>query len=142
MCQSRKIKKAVADAAEACRSTYAAQVSEYQTRNAVGSDVISQTSPSARGYPGRLTILRMAEYVPSPLLLNQILLKHNQIIRMRRIPPDTNDIEPEGDGEVDELLVLVIHALAADVFVAVVLGPCLPPSCNCRPTPWRGAARG
>src|SRR5579862_9671696 len=53
---------------------------------------------------------------------DQILLKHDQIIRMRRIPADADDVVAQGDGEMDELA-LMIHALAADVLVAVILGP-------------------
>src|SRR4051794_12164752 len=41
---------------------------------------------------------------------------------MRRVPADADDVVAYIDGEVDELS-LVVHAFAADVFVAVVLGP-------------------
>src|SRR4051812_39104400 len=55
-------------------------------------------------------------------LFYEVLLKHNQIIRMGRIPADADDVVAERYREVDELS-LVVHALAADVFVAMVLGP-------------------
>src|SRR4051812_17432700 len=57
-----------------------------------------------------------------PTLLEQILLKNNQIIGVSRIPADADDVVADGDVEVDELA-LVVHALAADVLVAVILGP-------------------
>src|SRR5690349_21390921 len=56
------------------------------------------------------------------LLFDQVFLKHDQVIRVRRIPPNPHDVVAQLDREVDELA-LVVHALAADVFVAVILGP-------------------
>src|SRR5205814_1223629 len=55
-------------------------------------------------------------------LLQQILLENDQVIRMSGIPADADDVVADGDGEVDEFA-LVVHALAADVLVTVVLGP-------------------
>src|SRR2546426_3777015 len=52
----------------------------------------------------------------------QVLLEHHQIVRVRRIPPDADDVVADRHGEVDELA-LVVEALAADVLVPVVLGP-------------------
>ena len=54
--------------------------------------------------------------------LEQVLLEHHEIVRVGRIPSDPRDVIPERDREVDELA-LVIHALAADVFVPVILRP-------------------
>src|ERR671922_2588089 len=54
--------------------------------------------------------------------LQQILLEDNQVIGMCRIPADADNVVADGNCEVNELA-LVVHALAADVLIAVVLGP-------------------
>jgi carbamoyl-phosphate synthase small subunit len=43
---------------------------------------------------------------------------------MGGIPADSDDVVAHGDGEVDKFA-LVVHALAADVFIAVIFGPSL-----------------
>src|ERR1700722_16061177 len=55
-------------------------------------------------------------------LIDQILLEYHKVIGMCRIPADADDVVSHGNGEMDELA-LMVHALAADVFVAVILGP-------------------
>src|SRR5260221_12557424 len=56
------------------------------------------------------------------LLFDQVLLKHHQVIRMSRIPPDADHVVAQADGEVDELT-LVVHALAADELITMILRP-------------------
>src|SRR5271170_6418022 len=55
-------------------------------------------------------------------LVDQILLKHHKIVGVRRIPADADDVISHGNSEMNEFP-LMVHALAADVFVPVILGP-------------------
>src|SRR3982750_597476 len=54
--------------------------------------------------------------------VHQVLLEHDEVVGVGRVPPDADDVVADGDGEVDELP-LVVHALAPDVLVPVVPRP-------------------
>ena len=56
------------------------------------------------------------------VLVDQVFLKDDQVVGVGGVPADADDVVADVDGEVDELA-LVVQALAADVLVAVVLGP-------------------
>src|SRR6266496_5821438 len=56
------------------------------------------------------------------LLLDQVLLKHHQVIRMGRVPADADHVVTQAHGEVDELA-LVVHAFAADELVTMIFRP-------------------
>src|ERR1700733_10144979 len=59
---------------------------------------------------------------PICVLLDQILLEDDQVVRVGRIPADADDVEAQRHREMDELT-LMVQALAADVLVAAILGP-------------------
>src|SRR5215207_9235092 len=84
----------------------------------------SDSNPERRGLFGfrHSSFVRTWGLVILDSLFHKVLLKHHQVVRVRRIPADADDVVAKLDGEVDKLA-LVVHALAADVFVAMILRP-------------------
>jgi len=70
----------------------------------------------------KMTLGHWSFFIGHSILFDQIFFEHHQIIRVRAVPADADNIEAEFDSEVDEFT-LVIHALTADVFVAVIARP-------------------